>query len=116
MFYLFTTYVLGGYSKDYVPFCGIKVCEKLSGYASLVEDTSLEEIEARGYQDCQLHQAAVVDTVASLISLSNDNNDITNSNLKINEIGVFKQINNLLQGIQDPIRRNIVANEVYKNN
>lgn len=60
----------GGYSKDYVPFCGLAVMESLVGVKSGVVDPSLSEVHSWGYQDLQLHQAAVVDKVARLVGLS----------------------------------------------
>jgi acetoin utilization deacetylase AcuC-like enzyme len=60
----------GGYSKDYVPFCGLAVIEALSGVKSGVEDPYLKEVKKWGYQDCQPHQAAVVDAVAAILDLN----------------------------------------------
>ena len=38
----------GGYSKDYVPFCGLAVIETLSGCKTAVTDHYLEEVTAMG--------------------------------------------------------------------
>ena len=60
----------GGYSKDYVPFCGLAVVEALTGVKSAAEDPSLHEVHGWGYQELQVHQAAVVDGVAATLGLS----------------------------------------------
>lgn len=57
----------GGYSKDYVPFCGLAVVEALVGEKSSINDPYLEEAKGWAYQDCQPHQAAVVDALAALL-------------------------------------------------
>jgi hypothetical protein len=62
----------GGYSKDYVPFCGLAVVEALTGIKSKAADPSLLEVHAWGYQELQLHQAAVVDRVATDLGLTSD--------------------------------------------
>lgn len=53
----------GGYSKDYVPFCGTAVIEALLGTepAKRVVDPYLAEVQQWGYQDMQLHQKLIVD-------------------------------------------------------
>ena len=60
----------GGYSKDYVPYCGLAVVETLSGHRTEVVDPYLAEAQVWGYRHLLPHQAAVVDAVASLHSLS----------------------------------------------
>lgn len=59
----------GGYSKDYVPYCGLAVIEELSGERTDVIDPNLEEAHQWGYQYLLPHQAAVIDAVASLHGL-----------------------------------------------
>jgi len=56
----------GGYSKDYVPFCGLAVLEALAGIPSAVIDHNLPEVNRWGYQDCQPHQAFLINTIADL--------------------------------------------------
>ncbi|KAJ1433264.1 deacetylase [Ochromonadaceae sp. CCMP2298] len=60
----------GGYSKDYVPFCGLAVIETLSGVRTAVEDIRLKKIGNWGYQGLQTHQRQAVDTVAALHGLT----------------------------------------------
>ena len=60
----------GGYSKDYVPFCGLAVLEALTGQKNVAVDPSLHEVHGWGYQDLQVHQAAVVDGIASRLGLT----------------------------------------------
>jgi acetoin utilization deacetylase AcuC-like enzyme len=67
----------GGYSKDYVPFCGLAVIEELSGHKTEVEDSLLSEINTWGYQDLQLHQKLVVDKVARVQNLTSTADDGT---------------------------------------
>jgi acetoin utilization deacetylase AcuC-like enzyme len=62
----------GGYSSQYVPFCGLAVIEQLSGIKTEVEDGDLAEVNTWGYTECQLHQAAVIDAVAAIHELSVD--------------------------------------------
>lgn len=56
----------GGYSKDYVPFCGLAVVEELSGHRTAVVDSYLPEVSQWGYQTLQAHQAAAVDQAAMI--------------------------------------------------
>lgn len=61
----------GGYSKDYVPFCGLAVISELSGVdSSHVQDPYANEVKNWGYQELQVHQKAVIDEVASLAELT----------------------------------------------
>jgi hypothetical protein len=60
----------GGYSKDYVPYCGLAVVETLRDHRTVVTDPYLEEAEVWGYQHLLPHQAAVVDAIAALHKLS----------------------------------------------
>ena len=50
----------GGYSKDYVPYCCLAVVEELCGGRSFVDD-SYVDVHSWGYQELQLHQAAVIE-------------------------------------------------------
>lgn len=65
----------GGYSKDYVPFCGVAVIEALlaaSGNSSeqRIQDPYLEEVQNRGYQAVQPNQAFIINLVAYIHGLS----------------------------------------------
>ncbi|RHY42463.1 hypothetical protein DYB34_012181 [Aphanomyces astaci] len=53
----------GGYSDFYVPFCGAAVIEALLGLQGTVKDPLLYEARARGGQDLQPHQDAVLQQV-----------------------------------------------------
>tara|TARA_A100001015_G_scaffold210447_1_gene235786 strand:+ start:2184 stop:3437 length:1254 start_codon:yes stop_codon:yes gene_type:complete len=61
----------GGYSKDYVPFCGAAVIEALldTAPAQRVADPYLNEVRNWGYQGLQPHQRAVVDRARLLHGL-----------------------------------------------
>ena len=72
----------GGYSKDYVPFCGLAVIETLTGVecysdatrnqdnvSERVRDPYLDEVNGWAYQDCQPHQKHVVDLAAGIHDL-----------------------------------------------
>jgi len=50
----------GGYSETYVPFCGLAVMETLVGVRTSVVDPFLAEVNGRGYQELQPHQAEVI--------------------------------------------------------
>lgn len=83
----------GGYSKDYVPFCGLRVIEAMADITtSPVED--LYAIEAKGwaYQALQPHQKHIIDQVAILHQLKT-------SSLSSEEEAVKEQIQGLLQGL-----------------
>jgi hypothetical protein len=60
----------GGYSRDYVPFCGLAVIEELCGVKSPCDDSYLDEVSKWGYQSLQDHQKAVVDAVCALHGLA----------------------------------------------
>lgn len=57
----------GGYSKAYVPYCGLAVIESLSGQNSGVEDPFLPIYANVGGQDLQSHQAQLIEQAAALI-------------------------------------------------
>ena len=61
----------GGYSKDYVPFCGLAVVEALLCVSpeKRIADPYLAEVEAWGYQEMQAHQRAIVDRARFLHGL-----------------------------------------------
>ena len=60
----------GGYSKDYVPFCGLAVVQALLGMSEedegFIPDPYISEVTNWGYQELQTHQLRVVDTVSML--------------------------------------------------
>ena len=80
----------GGYSKDYVPFCGVSVIQTLLGMSEEdeghVADPYLDEVSQWGYQELQNHQLRVVDTVAML------------HGMKGMDVVVKNQLNSLLLG------------------
>jgi len=102
----------GGYSKDYVPFCGLAVVETLSEEKTNVVDSYLDECKAKGYQNCQIHQAAVVDTVASILNLPVEEKPL--NNLTVNESGIAKAIQSLLCAVKDPLRREMILQSIIK--
>lgn len=76
----------GGYSKDYVPFCGLGTVQALLGIQEATEegyikDPYLEEVTNWGYQDLQSHQLRIVDTAAMLHGLK-DMDTVINNQLK----------------------------------
>ena len=96
----------GGYSKEYVPFCGLAVLESLSGIKSGVVDPSLDEVRNWGYQELQSHQAKVVDAVADRLGLlaSVDGNNEAND-----EVAVLERMETLLRGLPVDSRRAVLA-------
>lgn len=95
----------GGYSKDYVPFCGIAVIEKLSNETSAVVDSYLDECKAKGYHDCQPHQAAVADAVAALVGLTDST---TATDLSPCEQGIMNSIKVLLDTASGASRQQLI--------
>lgn len=87
----------GGYSKDYVPYCCLAVVEELCGGRSFVDD-SYVDVHSWGYQELQLHQAAVIDAAAAMATLTTLDSSQAHSEctLSINEIKVSKEIEELL--------------------
>jgi acetoin utilization deacetylase AcuC-like enzyme len=116
----------GGYSKDYVPFCAVAVIETLCGVRSGVEDPDLDEVRRWGYQACQPHQAALVNTVASLHSLGmveqplgtgEDGADAAAAAAvlaaEVQELEVTRKIQGLLDSIIDGDQRRLVLNSLH---
>lgn len=58
----------GGYSETYVPFCGLAVIETLCGVRTTVVDPFLAEVNGRGYQELQAHQAEVIFQALTIIN------------------------------------------------
>ncbi len=57
----------GGYSANYVPYCGLAVLEQLTGVRSGVADPFLEHFTTYGQQALQPHQSAAIDAAAALL-------------------------------------------------
>lgn len=80
----------GGYSKDYVPFCGLAVVQALLGMSEedegFIPDPYISEVTNWGYQELQTHQLRVVDTVSML------------HGMKSMDVVVKNQLNTLLLG------------------
>lgn len=94
----------GGYSKDYVPFCGLAVVEVLSGHPTKVVDHYVAEALVWGYQKLQLHQAAIIDRVVKLHGLVIEENVSTEGN------EVQQKILSLLGEVSSTERENILKN------
>jgi acetoin utilization deacetylase AcuC-like enzyme len=58
----------GGYSNDYVPFCGLSVLEELSGIRSGVADPWLAEYERTSGSELLAHQDAAIRAAEQLIA------------------------------------------------
>jgi acetoin utilization deacetylase AcuC-like enzyme len=58
----------GGYSAQYVPYCGLAVLETLSGVSTGVVDPFLDHMKGFGQMELQPHQAAAVDAAAALVA------------------------------------------------
>jgi acetoin utilization deacetylase AcuC-like enzyme len=101
----------GGYSKDYVPFCGLAVVEAISGCSSGVIDPYLSEVKSWGYQDCLPHQAAIIDAVNAThglglgLGLNVSNPHSGNPQLSTSELGIYDIIDKVLSSISDADRR-----------
>jgi acetoin utilization deacetylase AcuC-like enzyme len=59
----------GGYSPQYVPFCGLAVVEELAGIRTDVIDPFLEGFQLRGGQDLQPHQVDAIDAAVAAVDL-----------------------------------------------
>jgi hypothetical protein len=109
----------GGYSKDYVPFCALAVLEKLSGKECVatnaygeterVVDPYLGEVNNWGYQECQLHQMAVVDAVAAIHNIPAS--VISGEVASQQDASVVKAVASLLKTM-DPARQDAVLQQV----
>lgn len=106
----------GGYSKDYVPFCGLAVLEALSGHATAVVDPYLDEIRQRGYQDLQPHQAALVDAAASLAGLSKTAAPTPSAELSPHEQTTTTSLKHVLESmVQEPARQRAILSALLEN-
>ena len=93
----------GGYSKDYVPYCGLAVVETLVGMKTTVEDPYLHDCHRWGYQNLQYHQMTLIDKVWELhqrneIEIEIENNTENESNT---EQKIISTILNSLNEITD---------------
>eukprot|EP01038_Epipyxis_sp_PR26KG_P004337 gene4337-6139_t len=84
----------GGYSKDYVPFCGLSVIEAISGVKGIAVDENLEEARNWGYQSCQPHQESVVNAVANIHNLPIPSSSVLSSTTSLSEeeLAISKEI------------------------
>jgi hypothetical protein len=88
----------GGYSKDYVPFCGLAVMEALTGVKSIVEDPNIDEVSNWGYQELQAHQARVVNSVVCTHGLAENS-------LSTEESEIVTAMNELLMQLPEDKQR-----------
>ena len=59
----------GGYSAEFVPFCGLAVMETLSGIRTEVHDTMIQHVaDGMGQQELQTHQTTAIDAAAALVA------------------------------------------------
>ena len=58
----------GGYSENYVPYCGLAVLEEMSGIKTSIEDQLAPLMAKRGGQAVEPHQAAAIARAESLIA------------------------------------------------
>ncbi len=58
----------GGYSANYVPYCGLAVLEQLCGVQSGVVDPFLDHFANYGQQMLQSHQSTAIDAAAALVA------------------------------------------------
>jgi hypothetical protein len=102
----------GGYSKDYVPFCGLAVVEAISEVSSGVVDPYLLEVKSWGYQECLPHQAAIVDAVVAITGLDSKDNSagttVGTVSLFGSEMGMYTTIKSLLSSVKDPERKKVI--------
>jgi acetoin utilization deacetylase AcuC-like enzyme len=57
----------GGYSNEYVPFCGLAVLEELSGLKTAATDPYLKDLELMAGRIVLPHQQAAIDAAARLV-------------------------------------------------
>ena len=57
----------GGYSANYVPYCGLAVLEQLTGIHSGITDPFLDHYANYGQQALQPHQSLAIDAAAALV-------------------------------------------------
>lgn len=59
----------GGYNPFYLPFCGLKVLEELSGVSSGIDDAFAETLSGKGGEELMGHEREAVDHAARLTGL-----------------------------------------------
>jgi len=100
----------GGYSRHYTPFCAVAVIESILGKTKendvLVEDPFLSEAKAWGYQECQPHQARLVELVAKNHNLLSVLDDV----LTPEEETVQESITGLLNSLSPSKRQLVIKN------
>jgi acetoin utilization deacetylase AcuC-like enzyme len=96
----------GGYSKDYVPYCGLAVVEALSGARTAVVDPYLYEADLWGYQSLQPHQKALVDSIAALHGLAPASSE--GEGLEPFESDVAKAVRHLLETVPAERRQEVL--------
>eukprot|EP01039_Chlorochromonas_danica_P005571 gene5571-6134_t len=96
----------GGYSKDYVPFCGLAVIEAISGISSAVFDHNLPEINGWNHQGLLPHQLLAIHQVCKIHSLPT-----SDFSLSEEEESIQTQMNQLLSGLSSE-RRTLLLNNL----
>lgn len=111
----------GGYSKQYTPFCALAVIETLVGESETyksISDPFLEEVRDWGYQECQPHQAQLIEFVAKNHNLSALGADSIcgESMLATKEESIQIAIFELLRSVTPQNRRLVLSNlcEMFK--
>lgn len=115
----------GGYSVDYVPFCGLAVIEALSGIecytdasrtqgniSERVLDPYLDEVKGFAFQDCQPHQKHAIDLVAGIHDFVVENKE--ESELTATEQSVLNAISSVLNQSVAPDRKSKVIEAIVK--
>lgn len=106
----------GGYSKDYVPFCGLAVVEAISGVRTEVEDHYLFEAKQWGGQMCQPHQRVVINQLAvfnGFKPLASSAATTEGVELTEAEVEIAMSIQStLLSRVQDPARRQKILDSI----
>lgn len=94
----------GGYSKDYVPFCGLAVIEAISDHRTKVVDHYAEEAKEWGYQKVQAHQAAIIDQAAHVHGFKQHENPAQLEGFTEHEIYLRSSVFHILKDL-DPAKR-----------
>jgi acetoin utilization deacetylase AcuC-like enzyme len=99
----------GGYSKDYVPFCGLAVVEAISGRQTTVVDHYVAEALVWGYQTLQLSQAIVIDEVAKVHGLPLGENELTGKEQTVCD-SIMNSLNEIPLDRREKVLRAILSN------
>jgi len=98
----------GGYSKEYVPFCGLAVVEELLGRrADEAFDDELDEAHSRGYQALQPHQLMLIRQVAKAARL-----DLRSADAEVlgeAEASAAEQIQAILANLPEAARSKVLS-------